>query len=232
MESQPSYSALSKAGSEKAQFYFKHRRIAYFGALFVAILMLLPIGIFSYIFATIAIIIEILAWLFRYKGEHYHSLPRELIRRSMLFNSFGKPDESLYIDDLLKEFDREELIKKANLLDKEFYPIDSYYQSKNILDNIQESAFWSKHLFKIAAQKTIQMLAIISFIVILILLVNQDISLIPKITLIIFTFVIADELSTFFAWKDAVKSCEKVYDRVTTIMKKNGKPSQDVVNIQ
>ena len=39
MQSKPSLPALAKAGSEIAQFYFNSRRVAYFGALFVALLI-------------------------------------------------------------------------------------------------------------------------------------------------------------------------------------------------
>ncbi len=39
MQSKPSLPALAKAGSEIAQFYFNSRRVAYFGALLVALLI-------------------------------------------------------------------------------------------------------------------------------------------------------------------------------------------------
>jgi len=101
MQSKPSLPALAKAGSEIAQFYFNSRRMAYFGALFVALLMLLPIGIWAYGLAVAVMITEILAWWFRNKSEHYHRLSRELMRRAMLFNAFGKSEESLDVTDLL-----------------------------------------------------------------------------------------------------------------------------------
>jgi len=235
MPSQPSLPALAKAGSEIAQFYFNSRRMAYFGALFVALLMLLPIGIFAYGLAVAALITEILAWWFRNKGEHYHRLSRELMRRAMLFNAFGKSDESLDVTDLLNSFGEEKLTQKAKQLDEKFnYPVD-YYMGKALLDNLQESAFWSKHLFAIAAQRTIWLLVLISFAVIVVvfliepLLVNQNISLIPKIIVVFLAFVIADELSTAFAWREAANRCDAVDRRVEKILAETNEPSQEAI---
>jgi hypothetical protein len=235
MQSKPSLPALAKAGSEIAQFYFNSRRAAYFGALFVALLMLLPIGVFAYGLAVVAMITEILAWWFRNKGEHYHRLSRELMRRAMLFNAFGKSDESLDVTDLLNSFGEKKLTQKAEQLDEKFHYPEFYYQSKKLLDNIQESAFWSKHLFEIAAQRTIWLLVLISFAVIFIvfliepLVINQDISLIPKIIVVFLAFVIADELSTAFAWREATNRCDAVDRRLEKILAEVNEPSQEVI---
>jgi len=234
MQSKPSLPALAKAGSEIAQFYFNSRRFAYFGALFVALLMLLPIGFFVYGLAVIAMITEILAWWFRNKGEHYHSLSRELMRRAMLLNAFGKSDESLDVTDLLNSFGEEKLIQKASRLDEKFYA-KPYFEGEGLLGNLQESAFWSKHLFEIAAQRTIWLLVLISFAVIFVvflvepLVIYQDVSLIPKIIVVFLAFVIADELSTAFAWREAAKRCEAVDRRVEKILAEVNEPSQEAI---
>ena len=233
MQSKPSLQALSKAGSEIAQFYFNSRRAAYFGALFVALLMLLPIGVFAYGLAVVAMITEILAWWFRNKGEHYHNLSRELMRRAMLFNAFGKSNEPLDVTDLLSSFGEKRLTQKAEQLDEKFKYPEFYYQSKELMDNLQESAFWSKHLFTIAAQRTIWLLVLISFAVIFLvflvepLVINQDVSLIPKIIVVFLAFVISDELSTAFAWREAANRCEAVDRRVEKIL--GEEPSQEVI---
>jgi len=243
MQSQSSLPALAKAGSEVAQFYFNRRRMAYFGALFIALLMLLPIGSFAYGFAVAAMITEILAWWFRNKGEHYHRLSRELMRRAMLLNAFGKSDEPLDVTDLLNSFGEEKLKLKAEQLDEKFHYAADYYkppahpqsEEKTLLNNLQESAFWSKHLFGIAAQRTIWLLLLISFGVIFFvfliepLLVYQDVSLIPKIIVVFLAFVIADELSTAFAWREAAHSCDAVDRRVEKVLAEVKAPSQEAI---
>jgi hypothetical protein len=235
MQSKPSLPALAKAGSEIAQIYFNRRRVAYFGALFVALLMLLPIGVFAYGLAVVAMITEILAWWFRNKGEHYHSLSRELMRRAMLFNAFGKSEESLDVTDLLNSFGEEKLTQKASLLDEKFHYPEEYYMGKKLLDNLQESAFWSKHLFEIAARRTFWLLLLIFFAVIVVVLliaplvINQAVSLIPNIILVFLAFVIADELSTAFAWQEAVNRCDALDRRLEKILAKGNEPSQEVI---
>jgi hypothetical protein len=205
--------------------------------------MLLPIGVFAYGLAVAAMITEILAWWFRNKGEHYHRLSRELMRRAMLFNAFGKFDESLDVTDLLNSFGEKKLTQKAEQLDEKFrYPEDYYKppanpqsKEKTLLDNLQESAFWSKHLFEIAAQRTIWLLLLISFAVIFVvfliepLMIYQDVSLIPKIIVVFLAFVIADELSTAFAWREAVNRCDAVDRRVEKILAEGNEPSQEAI---
>jgi ABC-type multidrug transport system fused ATPase/permease subunit len=235
MQSQPSLPALAKAGSEFAQFYFNLRRMAYYGALIVALCMLLPVGSFAYVLAVAAMIIEVLAWWFRNKGEHYHSLSRELMRRAMLCNAFGQCKESLDITDLLNSFGEEKLRKKAEQLEEKFNYQENYYSTEKLLDNIQESAFWSKHLFESAAQRSFLALMLIFFMVIAVfflinpLVISQDMSLIPSIIVVFFAFVIADELSTAFAWQDAAKRCDTLDRRLEKILAEVNNPSEEVI---
>jgi membrane protein implicated in regulation of membrane protease activity len=234
MSSKPSLPALAKAGSEVAQAYFERRRLAYFGALFVALLMLLPIGSIVYGFAVIAMLLEILAWWLRYQGEHYHRVSRELTRRSLLLNSFNQSNEPLEITDLLSQFNEQRLTQRALQLDKTYQ--GQYYDTQNLLDNLQESAFWSKHLFKtIARQATLLLLFISSVIIFVVfflepLLINHDISLIPKIIVVFLAFVISDELSSAFAWREAANRCEAIDRRLEQLRSKPlAEHSQEVI---
>jgi hypothetical protein len=103
------------------------------------------------------------------------------------------------------------------------------------LDNLQESAFWSKHLFEIVAKRTIWLLLLISFAVIVVVLliaplvINQAVSLIPNIILVFLAFVIADELSTAFAWREAANRCDAVDRRLEKILAEGNEPSQEVM---
>ena len=64
----PSLPALAKAGSEVAQNYFKYHRVAHLIALLLAILMLVlkKHDLLVYTCAVIALIAEVLAWVYRY----------------------------------------------------------------------------------------------------------------------------------------------------------------------
>ena len=135
----------------------------------------------------------------------------------------------------INSFGEEKLTQKASRLDEKFHYPEFYYQSKKLLDNLQESAFWSKHLFEIAAQRTIWLLVVISFAVIFIvfliepLVISQEVSLFPKIIVVFFAFVIADELSTAFAWREAVNRCDAVDRRLEKILAEVNEPSQEAI---
>ena len=246
MPSEPSLPALAKAGSSVAQFYFKSRRLAHFGALGVALVTLFVPEFFAYGLAVVALLIEALAWWLRYKGEHYHRLSRELIRWARLENAFGKLRESaLYITDLRHSFGGK-LEQKAMQLDQKFYNEDGYYTSDKsqgnvrFLENLQESAFWSKHLYAIAAQRTFGLVGLASLAVIVIVFFiapfiasvtpasSWELLLTPKLAMIFWALVISDELGSALAWQGAAAGSDEV-DRHLDKIRASDQPSQEIL---
>jgi len=240
MQSKPSLPALAKAGSGVAQFYFNSRRAAHFTALGVALLMLFVPNPFVYGLAIIAVITEILAWWFRYRGEHYQRLSRELTRRALLFDAFGKLSESFELADLLHSFS-EKLEQKAAQLDKEFYGEGKEYYTSDkskgvdrLIESLQESAFWSKHLYHIAAIRTFWLLILLSFAVIFVVFFIVPVAykgaifVAPQIIVVFLAFVISDELSSAFAWWTAANRSEAVDRRLDKIMDLKA-PSREIL---
>lgn len=234
---QPSLPAISKAGTTVALFYFNLRRVAHLSALGIALFMLFVPEPFVYGFAVLAVITEISAWWFRYVGENYHRLSRELMRRAMLHDAFGQLNETLEVTDLLHDFEKEKLKQNAAQLDEKFF-YDGYYDSQKtpgiarLLEHLQQSAFWCKHLYKVAARRILWPLGIISlalaFLIFFIVPVafNGDISLTPKIIVLFLAFVIADELSLALAWLMAAKRSETLDWRLENRIEPE-KPSQE-----
>jgi len=179
--------------------------------------MLLVSEPFVYGLTVFALLTEVSAWWFRYVGENYHRLSRELMRRAMLQDAFGQLSETLDVTDLLHKFDT--LKQKAKQLDENFF-YNGYYDSgkdkgtARLLENLQQSAFWSKHLFDIAARRVLLPLGIISLLVAVVVFFiapvafNVTVSFTPKIIMLFLAFVIADELSFALAWLMAAKRSE------------------------
>lgn len=239
MYSQSSLPAQAKAGSEIAQFYFSGRRIAHFGALGISLILLfLSNTLLIYGVTVVALLIEIVAWWLRYRGEYYHRLSRELIRWARLEDAFGKQGDSLYITDLLYQFGKK-LDQRATQLDKLFSNGGGYYtsdQSKGearFVENLQESAFFSKHLYSIAAHRTFGLVGLVSLFFIIIFLIaplilpHERIILIPKLALILLAFVISDELGSAIAWKTAADCSNEVDQHLEKV--KQSKLSQEVL---
>lgn len=234
MCSQPSLPALAKAGSEIAQLYFSRRRIAHFGALGASLILLfLSNPIIVYGLTTIALLIEIVAWWLRYQGEYYHRLSREIIGLARLEDAFGKQGDSLYTTDLLYRFGKG-LEQRARQLDKIFSNKGGYYTSDQsqgearFVENLQESAFFSKHLYNVAARRTFKLVGLVSLFVILsvfliapVALPHEKIILIPKLALILLAFVISDELGSAIAWKTAADCSEEVDQYLEKVKQSN-----------
>jgi hypothetical protein len=218
----PSLPALAKAGSEVAQNYFKYHRFAHLIALILALLMLglKKYDLLVYTCAVIALIAEVLAWWCRYLEEHYHHLSRELTRRAILQDAFGKDSDSW---ELLQQFgDIQSLTQRAIQLDQAYYQDGGYFTSKHpqgtarFLDNLQESAFWSSFLYRHAAHRTLWMIGsvgvgmIMTVFAIIPFIAGGDVSIIPKLFSVLIIFWLADELTTATAWWEAADSSREV----------------------
>ncbi|MDM8559671.1 hypothetical protein, partial [Candidatus Parabeggiatoa sp. HSG14] len=90
-------------------------------------------------------------------------------------------------------------------------------------------------VYKLVAQRTIWLLVLISFVVIFVvfliepLMITRDVSLIPKIIVVFLAFVIADELSTAFSWREAYNCYDAIDRRVEKILTEINEPSQEAI---
>jgi len=160
MEFTPSLPAYAKALDEQSVFYFVCRQILHIVALIVAVVstFLLEVTIWVYTLATIAMFIEFLAWYFRYLGERNHRQSRKLTRLGLLEDAFGKlSDKKTDVADYTDVSDK--IKKRAEQLDKVWENSGGHFFGSNasvgvvrLLENLQESAFFSKYLCKKSAE--------------------------------------------------------------------------------
>lgn len=251
MQTHPTLYALAKAQSSAAQSYLLTRRpLAHVGALGAAVLMLFvhEPPVFYYLLGILATLTEMLAWWFHFEGERRHRLSRELNRRALLVNAFGNVSELLELADLRACLD-DTVLQQAAQLDKEVYnpaqPEQRYYTSgqregsiQRLLDNLQESAFWSKHLYQHIARHTFKKLGLITGLVLLVLLGSIPFSspiaswwLAPKIIAIFLAFMISDELTFAVEWRMATNRCDVVIRRVECILAKRKTAEDEILAV-
>jgi hypothetical protein len=234
---QPSLPALAKAGSEVAQTFFYRRRLANFGALGVGLLLLFisnPLVVYG--LAVMALFIQGLAWWIRYEGDNYHRFSRELTKWGLLEDALGEPTDSLSVTDILCHLGKQ-LEQTAHQLDEKYQ--GKYYDSVQapgnvrLLENLQESAFFSKHLYNTAAHRTLWLLvAICGIAILMVFFIIPAVSidkaqLIPNLIVVFLTLVISDELSFIIAWRSAAICSEEVVQRLERV--KNTNLSQTVL---
>lgn len=241
----PSLPALAKAGSEQAQNYFNYHRLAHLIALLLSLFMLLlkHYDLLIYSLAVIAVLAEVFAWWFRYKEEHYHHLSRELMRRAILADGFGKTGNTQEIVHLRQSFDDPLFIQRAAQFDQLYQDGGGYFTSDfspgsaRFLDNLQESACWSSYLYRIIARRTFWIIGLVLLTVMIIVfaiipvVAAGNISIIPKLFSVLFIFWLADELTTGLAWWEAADSATQVDRRVGDLLKSQNAPLEELLAV-
>ena len=231
MTFKPSLPAYAKILNKRSLVYLFVRQILHIIALSVVVVsMLLPIETVDtywfYILATIAMSIEFLAWWFRYLGERNHRRSSKLMRLGLLFDAFGKlSDNSI---EIMNSFDVSGRIRKrAEKLDKEweksnpnFFASEAPVGVVRLLENLQESAFFSNRLCDKASQYIFWILGYIFINIIIAFFVFFDGNVwFPMVIVLLFVFVIADELSFAFAWREAAVHFDDIFNHLNVILK-------------
>ncbi len=182
-------------------------------------------------------LIEVLAWFFRHRAEVYHRKSRKLTRLGLFNDAYGKLGESTEMASLQFSIDEKTRCRAAEI-DKELKKSGGYFASiefkdvVRLLDDIQESAFFSKHLYEKAAQHIFWGLGlfIISIFVgclIAFFVFDSNVAF-PRVITLLFIFVIADELGFAFAWHEASGHVDKVVDRLNVILETKDYSSHEV----
>ena len=230
MNFKPSLLAYAKALDERSFSYFFYRQILHILALCVAVVSTLLVieTYLVYTLATVAMFIEFLAWCFRYLGERNHRKSRKLNILGLFYDAFGKlSDNSIEVVDSLNVDSR--IQKRAEQLDKEWEKSGGFFASNasvgvfRLLENLQESAFFSKHLCEKASQYIFWFLGILFtgiLITFFVLLFDGSVWF-PRVITLLFVFVIADELSFGFAWWEAANHFADILKRLNVILKGN-----------
>lgn len=147
------------------------RMIGLFGAL-LGVVLPATAGSASSLLAVFALISECTAWWLSYQASKAHGLAEQARRRNLLMDAFGKTSENLDLTDLLESFDVK-LTKAAESLEQPSYFASSRpHGLQRLKDNLQESAFWTKHLFGKSADRALQLLVAKLAFVILALIVS------------------------------------------------------------
>jgi hypothetical protein len=217
----PSLLALSRAEQEVSKRAFTRSRFAHLATLAVTLVTLFLTGTAAYYLALLALLTELAAWTFRFRGERLHGLAEEGRRRALLADALARPDSVLALRELRTSFTRraERLAPKYD--DEDYYATKREAGLDRLCSELRESAFWSRHLYRLAWQVTLGFaLALIMLVLIALLVVigagSSDASLqVARVGVIFLSFLVfSDALTQALAWWDASEHSHDVYCRL------------------
>jgi len=162
--------SLSSAVLDNAKQCINYKNWLHFVTFICAISSIFMSGELLYVSAVIALLSEFVSWLLSLSVNNKKSLGQELIRLNILQSAFGS---SMKVDvAYLKSKVSKNEYKKASEFDTEAYYATSDADSeKRLVDIIQESCFWSQHLYYACKKKSIAV-SIFLGVVIVVLIVT------------------------------------------------------------
>jgi hypothetical protein len=116
------------------------------------------------ILAVIAISSQIIGVVCLFRALYLHRLSREGIRRGMLLDSFGITTETLDLAYLTQKFTKK-MKEKAVLIEDDYYSSTKACGLLRLRENLQESAFFTGNLFRLAGWHNLICLTIPAVIV-------------------------------------------------------------------
>ncbi len=213
--------ALSRAGIENAKTFYRWRLFFHICTLCIGVAGIFVPDNATYLLAVFALITEGIAWILNYMGDQSHTLSRQGLRRAILLDAFGVSDATLDIANFKRRF------SKAVETKAEYMDMSTYYGSvlpfgiERFREDLQESAFWSSHLFgKAAINSLIKFIVFVvaSFAIIFFTapyISGANSSLFFRVIILFLSFVPAsEEFRNLFAWWDASKQTGSVRDRL------------------
>lgn len=227
--------ALSRAEFEEAKEQFHRRYWAHGIALVAGVIALFVPAPTAYLLAVVALIAESAAWWFRYQGNNLQGIAEEGKRQALLIDAFGGVQEHFEVADIRRRISTGAYKKAAGFEDPDYYASKEPQGPARLRDNLQESAFWSKHLYAAASRRASRNFALLLLAVLLLALValpltSGNIPLAIARTLVVFLEFLAasDELGRALSWKAAATQVEAVDRRLEGIDVCSGVPTLSV----
>jgi len=150
-------------------------------------------GHWLYVLAVIALFSELGSWFVSLSIESKKSLGQELLRLNILRQAFGS-DMTVDIAYLKSKVSKREYSKAEKFENKEYYSTDNPAPEKRLIAIIQESCFWSQHLYKSCQSRAVIFSVIISVLITVLIitglsLIGPDSNYsIPRLSLLFLTF--------------------------------------------
>ena len=184
---------------------------------------------------TLASLAVAVFWLyFSYQSKVSHSTAEKARRAIVLRNGLGIKLSRKSYSDLIMQFKVNE--NEGRIWeDPNYFKTISEYGNKKLTEIVEESSFWSKHLFRISATRqwiyfsAILGLSVIGLLVIPLLNIGSSSVLASQFVCLILLWLITGSLfTTAMLFTNAANSIDAIEDRLSN-MAKNLEPDEDIL---
>jgi hypothetical protein len=143
--------AISRAASNRAKLLLQRRLWCHGGTFVLSIVAMFVREPHVQLPLIGALVTEVGAWVLRYRALEHHALGEEARRLAMAMNGFGEARESPQVIDLRAKTNASLLKAAGSLKSPDYYASTAVPGRKRLAELLEESSFWSKHLYRAAA---------------------------------------------------------------------------------
>ena len=131
-------------------------------------------GTWLYVLAIVALISQLMSWLISITLKRKKSLGQELLRLNILQKSFGT-EFAIDIAYLKSKVSKQEFQKAKEFETPNYYATEDENHEKRLIDILQESCFWSQHLYQSCQNSSIKASIILGVFIIIIVVTGLTI---------------------------------------------------------
>jgi len=174
-----------------------------------------------YVLSVVALVLEVVVWILSQWGHEKHVLGEQARRHAMVASAFGESPEPVEERELRSKFSKSDERRAAILDDPHYYASDTEAGLPRLSELLQESAFFSKHLYKKAASRACVLVAVllggvaVAALIALPTTAGDTSLLIARLVVVVLgVFIGIDVLGRARSWDGAAREVEAVYRRL------------------
>lgn len=127
-------------------------------AFVVVVTLFVPLP-WAYFLGIIVLGVQALVWKLRGSALGLHRRAEEARRRALLMDTLGEDGDALDVADIRASMSKRACREAAKLDRTGYWASDAVQGPERLLASLQESAFWSRHLYAAAASRMYKILA-------------------------------------------------------------------------
>lgn len=215
---------LSRAEFQEVGRLHRDRFLAHVGTLLLSAAVLFLREPIAYACSIAALLTELTAYVLRQRAGERHGHASEALRRAQLMDALGRTAEPLDLADIREGFSKRTEKEAPAFEDQSYYATTASRGPKRLVELLQESAFWSKHLYKAAWKRGVWLWSAVLGIVVITLIfgmpfLSSNLALnFARTAALFLSFVSAtDGLTRAFEWRRAATLAEAVDRRLEHI---------------
>lgn len=218
-----SLQSLSSAVLDNAKIKAKYKIYLHLLTFICAALSIFLNGYWLYLLAVVALLSELIAWFLSLSIESKKSLGQEILRLNILKQAFGS-NMAADIAYLKSKVSQKEYSKAEEFEKRAYYATESEEPERRLVDIIQESCFWSQHLYQSCQASSIRTSIFLSVLIVVLIITGPTIIgtdsnySIPRLSILFLTFFpLWGSIESAVSYSSAAEKLRSIDQRLNNI---------------